>query len=88
MVPAVRLTESERSSGMDALELALHGGDDYELLFAVPDRKKHLIPRVIASVPVTAVGRTTAGRGVVLIDKDGKSSELMPLGWDPFRNKR
>ncbi|HEY8715721.1 MAG TPA: thiamine-phosphate kinase, partial [Candidatus Acidoferrum sp.] len=87
MVPAVRLTELERSGGVDAQQLALNGGDDYELLFTVPDRKKHLVPRAIDGVTVTAIGRITRGRSVVLIDEDGKSSELKPLGWDPFRSK-
>jgi thiamine-monophosphate kinase len=88
MVPAVRLTEPEQSSGMHALELALHGGDDYELLFTVPDRKRHLVPRLTGGVTVTAVGRVMKGQGVVLVDKDGQRSELKPLGWDPFRSTR
>jgi thiamine-monophosphate kinase len=88
MVPAVRLTGDEQSRGMDALQLALHGGDDYELLFTVPDRKKHLLPRIIGGVSLTAIGRITSGRGVVLLDEHGKSAELKPLGWDPFARKR
>lgn len=85
MVPAVSLTAAERSAGMDGLQMALDGGDDYELLFTVPERRQRLVPRRIEGVVVTAIGRVTKGRGVVLIGADGKSAELQPSGWDPFR---
>jgi thiamine-monophosphate kinase len=39
------------------LEMALHGGEDYELLFAAPSSAK--IPRSIAGVKITQIGRLT-----------------------------
>ena len=65
------------------LEFALHGGEDYELLFTAPPRKR--IPARIAGVPITKIGRITCGRKVVLLNRAGISSELEPRGWEHFR---
>ena len=59
------------------LEQALHGGEDYELLFTVPPRAK--VPRVFAGLPLTRIGTMRSGKGVTL---DG--APLAPLGWDHF----
>jgi thiamine-monophosphate kinase len=65
------------------LEFALHGGEDYELLFTAPPRKR--IPARIAGVPITKIGRITRGRKVVLLNRAGNSSGLEPQGWEHFR---
>lgn len=48
--------------GEDALETALTGGDDYQLCFTVPE--KHLDAVAGLQLPLTAIGRMTAERGV------------------------
>lgn len=71
----------------ESLELALHGGEDYELLFtASPDAK---IPRRIAGVPIACIGvmRRQAPRRarMVLVDEvNGRRRErpLSPGGWE------
>ena len=63
-----------------ALELALHGGDDYELLFT----SAAAVPRKIAGVRVTRIGRTTRSAGMRLIDADGKAQPLQAGGWEHF----
>jgi thiamine-monophosphate kinase len=74
-----------RKAGADGLELALQGGDDYELLFTVPKGKARLLPRSFGGVTLTAVGETTRGREVVVVGEDGTRRKFEPLGWDPFR---
>jgi thiamine-monophosphate kinase len=64
-----------------ALELALHGGDDYELLFA----SAAAVPPLVAGVRVTRIGRTTKSAGMRLIEKDGKRRPLKPGGWEHFQ---
>jgi thiamine-monophosphate kinase len=64
-----------------ALDLALHGGEDYELLFTSARR----IPASIAGVRVTRIGRIEPGRGMVLIMKDGRARGLVAQGWEHFR---
>jgi len=66
------------------LECALHGGDDYELLFTAPRAKR--VPKVIAGVAITQIGRITSRhKRVILINDQGVGSELLPRGWEHFK---
>lgn len=68
-----------------ALELALSGGEDYELLFTasteVIDKVKQTAP-----CPVTVIGEITADKigEIVLIDKKGAPFNLGKTGWEHF----
>ena len=62
-----------------SMEKALHGGEDYELLFTARDK----VPTRIAAVPITRIGTVVAGEGVRL---DGV--ELRVGGWEHFRGNR
>ncbi len=64
-------------------ELALHGGEDYELLFTAP--RNRTIPSRIAGVPITQIGQITRGRKVLLRKRRGVAHELEPRGWEHFR---
>ena len=67
------------------LEQALHGGEDYELLFTVRAGAK--MPKQIGGVPVTRIGRIVrkdAKRPLVRIVKDGRAEELKARGWEHF----
>jgi thiamine-monophosphate kinase len=66
------------------LELALHGGEDYELLFTLPKNLAARFPRKVAGTPVTVIGEITREKKILLMGADGKSKPLMPGGWDPF----
>ncbi len=67
------------------IEMALSGGEDYELLFTgsaeVIDRVKQA-----ASCPITVVGEVTADEAgeITLIDKNGNPFELGKAGWEHF----
>ena len=62
------------------LEQALHGGEDYELLFTAPARAR--VPRVFEGLPLTCIGVMRPGRpGAVELD----GAPLPPLGYDHFR---
>jgi thiamine-monophosphate kinase len=84
-LPAVRVTKLERKNGVDPLQLALHGGDDYELLFTVSKSKATRLPRSVGGVAITRIGEITRARDVLVVDDDGHSRVLKPRGWDPFR---
>lgn len=70
------------------LNLALHGGEDYELLFTAP--RSAILPRSIAGVPITEIGeiRTkTAQKEIVMtMDPAGRLKPLQPAGWEYFKN--
>jgi thiamine-monophosphate kinase len=74
--------------GIDPLQLALHGGDDYELLFTVPPATVKRLPNTFQGVPLTAVGTITAQPKLVLLAEDGCQQPLVAGGWDPFQTTR
>jgi thiamine-monophosphate kinase len=86
-IPAVRFPNSARGRHRDRLDLALHGGDDYELLFTVPRRKRKLVPRSFGGIPITPIGEITRALSLVLVDEAGLEQPLANRGWDPFRQK-
>ncbi len=84
--------EVAERSGRSAIDLALHSGEDYELLFTVPPRVTGKRMRSLASesgVPITEIG-TIVGRkdGYRLVDSRGNRTPLTPAGWDHFRMNR
>jgi thiamine-monophosphate kinase len=64
-----------------ALEFALHGGDDYELLFT----SAAAVPAQVAGVRVTRIGRTTRSTGMRLVGADGRAQPLLAGGWEHFK---
>jgi thiamine-monophosphate kinase len=70
-----------------ALELALHGGEDYELLFTAPPSIK--VPKKIAGISMTAIGTITkTSRNVPVIKMirdNGAVQSLQASGWEHFR---
>ena len=64
------------------LEVALNGGEDYELLFTSrPDRR---LPRQIAGARITEIGRITRAREIVRIDERSEKRALKAGGWQHF----
>ena len=70
------------TSGRDRFRDALHGGEDYELLFTASPR--HSIPDEITGVPITRIGRITKSRHIKLTQPDGSTLPLSPQGWQHF----
>ncbi len=67
------------------LEDALHGGDDYELLFTADAHAR--VPRSIDGVPVKKIGRMLgrkAGKPELTLVHDGTRNELKAQGWQHF----
>jgi thiamine-monophosphate kinase len=67
------------------LDLALHGGEDYGLLFAAPPTAK--IPRSIAGVPISRIGQLVPGNAITLLDAAGRVDPLKPGGWEHFTRR-
>jgi thiamine-monophosphate kinase len=69
----------------DPLQLALHGGEDYELLFCVSKRNLKRLQAAPGYSQLKAVGEVTKESGIHVVDVDGRAKKLVPGGWDPFR---
>ncbi len=88
---ALPLSEPFRRTLAEApelLELALSGGEDYELLFTVPPGKEEALAELARSscVALTRVGRIlTAGAGYVLVDPQGGRRPARASGFNHFR---
>jgi thiamine-monophosphate kinase len=80
LIPRARAGKPAREVDLD---LALHGGEDYELLFTVRSGKR--APKKIAGVALTCIGQIVRSRKMVLRDGVGAARELEAKGWEHFR---
>jgi thiamine-monophosphate kinase len=83
----VELNSLPTSSGarlVEAQKLALHGGDDYELLFTVSARKAPKLPEKFHGLRLTRIGTMTRNK-TILLETDRGTEPLRSGGWDPFR---
>jgi len=82
------LAEVAALAGRKNWEMALFGGEDYELLFTVkPETTPEEIDRISnrSNTPITEIGRITGETGVMLgINSTGERMEIKPKGWDHF----
>jgi thiamine-monophosphate kinase len=71
------------------LKLALHGGEDYELLFTASPQGR--VPAKIAGVQVTEIGvidRQKDYRAVIhILNENGRTQALLPKGWQHFARR-
>ena len=86
-IPLPKLTIGMKAQLVTSLlDYALNGGEDYELLFSVPAKRRHLVPSHIDGIPVQEIGKITGQRGTCWI-KEGKRTRRLPAGgFDHFRN--
>ncbi len=87
-IPVHAMAQLAKAAGwtLSALDLALHGGEDYELLFTAPPQTK--IPKSIGGVLIHSVGRMSKRRKgapvVTLVSQDQPASALLAKGWEHF----
>ncbi len=79
-----------RLTGQSALDWALFGGEDYQLLFTAPPR---FVPRIIQTLwiatgtPATVIGEILPPEaGLTLRARDGSINPLPARGWDHLRS--
>jgi len=85
--PAAR--EWWTSRGVDAVSAAVKGGDDYELVFAVPAKGRgplRSVMRHIADPPLTKIGTFTKDPREVVLTRGG-NEDALPEGFDHFANR-
>jgi thiamine-monophosphate kinase len=82
---AERIPTPALPDAADALQLALHGGEDYQLLFTVPPARKQRIPHYFGKLPLHCIGEIRASRRLDLITPDGRKLTLESHGYDHFQ---
>ena len=80
---AIPLAKIGKPAAPVELKFALHGGDDYELLFTAPRNTR--VPREINGVTLTCIGEIVHGGRMLLVDESGSRAILKPQGWEHFR---
>jgi len=88
---STRIVASEIPIGKGAdLHLALHGGEDYELLFTSPKRAR--VPGHIAGVRITEIGevmnQSDYSAAIQILGDNGKVRPLAQRGWEHFKKQR
>ena len=77
-IPAVKIPKSIHGGRFDSLEMSLHGGEDYQLLFTVPQAEAQRIPRAFRGTRITRIGE---------ILKAAANRELHSITLAPPRNR-
>lgn len=87
--PALPISGDARAAGsalgVEPAEWALHGGEDYELLFTLPPAAVEPARALLSplGVPLTVVGEIVA-EAVLLVEADGREVFLEPAGFAHF----
>jgi thiamine-monophosphate kinase len=80
-----KIPRADLAEARDSLQLALHGGEDYELLFTIPQRKVSRLPLSFRGRPFYHIGEIRASKAIRLAMPEGNTGILKPAGWDCFR---
>jgi thiamine-monophosphate kinase len=83
-IPVVKVAPGLQRLGLDPFDMALNGGEDYELLFTVPKKIASRLPHNVVEVPITVIGEITREKDITLMDEYGHGEPFKPGGWDPF----
>jgi thiamine-monophosphate kinase len=81
------VTEICGRRALDPLMLALHGGEDFELLFTVKPENISRLPKRVDGVPVTRIGEIKDASHGVQIAEGSKIWKLEPGGWEHFKSE-
>jgi thiamine-monophosphate kinase len=71
---------------LDPLELALHGGEDFELLFTVARENVSRLPKKVDGVAISLIGEIVDGSRSVRIKEKSHVWELAPKGYTHFNS--
>lgn len=70
----------------ETFNLILNGGDDYEILFSVPNHLEKDVKKISQKlgVSITKIGTLTNNRQVKFLDEKGSCFQIDHKGWDHF----
>ncbi len=70
---------------LDPLMLALHGGEDFELLFTVKAENVSRLPTRVDGISLTRIGEIKEASNGVQISEGARTWKLEPGGWQHFK---
>ena len=77
--------ETAREFGLDPTVCALSGGEDYELLFTVPQSD---FEKIKNNMDISIIGHITEpSEGCMMISKSGNVYEIKAQGWNAFKQE-
>jgi len=79
------MTELCGRRALDPLMLALHGGEDFELLFTVKPESVAKLPKRVDGVALIRIGEITEPAAGVKISEGSRTWILEPGGWEHFK---
>jgi thiamine-monophosphate kinase len=89
---AIPLNEDVRQlcgrRALDPLALALHGGEDFELLFTVNPENVSRLPKKVDGVAISRIGEITDQTGSVQVTEQSRIWDLRPGGFEHFKDLR
>jgi len=71
---------------LDPLMLALHGGEDFELLFTVRPDDVARLPKRVDGVVISHIGEVTEQPGSIRVAEKNRVWDLRPGGFEHFRH--
>src|SRR4029079_9631082 len=81
------VTEICGRRALDPLMLALHGGEDFELLFTVKPENMDKLPKRVDGVSLTCIGTVKEQSFGVKISEGARVWNLEPGGWQHFKDE-
>ena len=69
---------------LDPLALALHGGEDFELLFTVAPENAARLPKRVDGVSISRIGEVTDNAGSIRVREKNREWDLQPEGFTHF----
>jgi thiamine-monophosphate kinase len=91
LAPDPAVAAAARELELDAIDLVLNGGDDYELLAAIEPRAFEHVAAGFAKRfgrPLLRIGRFETGEGRAWIGRYGKRGVVTPSGYDHMKRMR
>jgi thiamine-monophosphate kinase len=82
VIPAAAARKLGKSK-LNPLQLALHAGEDYELLFTVSPRDAKKLHNAPGAPTLTPIGEITRNRQLILVAPDTREKPLKSQGWEP-----
>lgn len=77
--------EYARLSGLDPVDLALYGGEEFELVVSLKKNSAKRALNVVKSLHI--VGRITSDTGTVTLSRNGKRTPVKSVGWEHLASK-